>query len=154
MRNCTRTFIGDCCLAHAARKAGDWAFCATTAGCFTIYIPCRRSPIGGNVHREILPFLIVALMFAIAFYAGPLVKVNGLVEIREYWGMAAGNDGWVDRTVGLYAIPVLALLFYAAMLAIPRFGLYKNGVREFYQQFWGFRVVFVFVMGAIYVSTL
>lgn len=106
------------------------------------------------MYREILPVLIIALMFSIAFYAEPLVKTNENGEIPGHWNFAGKVDGYVNKTVGMYLVPFIALILYISMLVIPKIEVYQKNLEDFDQQFWGFRVILVFVMGAIYVATL
>ena len=109
---------------------------------------------GGNVHRNILPLLIIVLMFAIAFYAEPLVKTNEKGQVITHWGMDGKANGWMDKAVGVYLVPIVTLIIYLGLLVIPKIEVYKDNLKEFEQQFWGFKVVLVFVMCVIYVSSL
>lgn len=106
------------------------------------------------MNREILPMLIIALMFAMAFYAAPLVQLNEKGEMIGHWGLDGQPDGMVTGFIGIYLIPVLTLIFYVAFLVIPKIEVYQKNIEHFADQFWGFKVVFVFVMGVIYVATL
>lgn len=106
------------------------------------------------MHREILPLLIVALMFAIALYADPLVKTNEQGEMVGHWGITGSPDGFVSKTVGLYLLPFIALIIYVGLLIIPEIEVYKKNIEEMSQQLLGFRVVLVFAMGVIYVATI
>ena len=104
--------------------------------------------------REIFPLLIIALIFAIAWYAEPKVITNDRGEIISHWNALGQPNGWMDKTAIIYLIPVLSLILYLAMLLIPKIDVYPQNLKEFEQQFWGFRVILVFVMGVIYVATL
>jgi len=106
------------------------------------------------VHKNILPIMMIALMFAIAFYAEPLVKTNEKGEIISHWNFSGTPNGWMDKTVGVYLIPILTLIIYLGLLAIPRIEVYQKNLKEFEMHFWGFKVVLVFVMGVIYVASL
>ena len=106
------------------------------------------------MHREILPIMIIALMFAIAFYAAPLVQTNGNGEMIGHWGWNGQPNGMVGSFIGIYLLPLLTLIFYIAFIIIPKIDVYHKNIEHFADQFWGFKVVFVFVMGAIYVATL
>ncbi len=106
------------------------------------------------MNKEFLPALIVVLMFALAFYVEPRVEVNERGEMQGYWNIGGQNPGFVNKTLGLFVIPVLAAIFYVSLLVIPKIEVYQQNLEEFKQQFWGFKVILVFVMAAIYVSTL
>ncbi|MCX6771818.1 MAG: SdpI family protein [Candidatus Micrarchaeota archaeon] len=106
------------------------------------------------VSRELLPIAIIALMFAIGFFAGPLVHTNAMGEMVSHWGADGQADGWIQKPLGLYMIPYLAVVFYVIFLLIPIIAVYRKNIEHFADQFWGFKVIFVFMMAAIYVATL
>ena len=98
--------------------------------------------------------MIIALIFAIAFYAGPLVRTNAQGQVLGHWNALGKPNGLVSATVGVWLIPIVTLIIYVSLLIIPRIEVYRKNLDEFKQQFWGFKVVLVFVMGVIYVATL
>lgn len=104
--------------------------------------------------EEMLPASIIALMFAIGFYAYPLVQVNGQGQVISHWGIDGTPNGWADRATGVFLVPVMALIIYLALLIIPFIEVYRKNLEDFKQQFWGFKVILVFVMGVIYLATL
>jgi uncharacterized membrane protein len=106
------------------------------------------------MHKNILPLLIIALMFAIAFYAEPLVQTNQNGEVITHWNLAGNADGWSSKAVGVYLLPIITLIIYLGLSIIPKIEVYQDNLEEFEQQFWGFKVLLVFVMGVIYVATL
>jgi len=106
------------------------------------------------VYREILPVSIIVLIFALAMYAEPMVKTNERGEMMGHWGADGQLNGYVSKTVGVYLIPIVTLIVYLGLLVIPRIEVYKQNLEDFADQFWGFKVVLVFVMGVIYVATL
>ncbi len=93
-------------------------------------------------------------MFAIGFFADPYVHTNAQGQIVSHWSADGRADGWMDKPLGLYLIPCLAAVFYLIFLVIPLIEVYKKNVEHFADQFWGFKVIFVFMMAAIYVATL
>jgi len=106
------------------------------------------------VYREILPVSIIVLIFALAMYAEPMVKTNEKGEMMGHWGADSNVNGYVSKTVGIYLIPIVTLIVYLGLLVIPKIEVYKQNLEDFADQFWGFKVVLVFVMGVIYVATL
>jgi uncharacterized membrane protein len=106
------------------------------------------------VNREILPISIIVLMFAIGYFADPLVHTNAQGEIVSHWGADGRADGWMSKTLGLYLVPLLSAIFYFSFLVIPKIEVYPKNIEHFSDQFWGFKVIFVFVMAAIYIATL
>ena len=106
------------------------------------------------MNREILPISIILLMFAIGFFADPLVHTNAQGDIVGHWGADGRADGWISKPLGLYLVPLLAAIFYVSFLLIPKIEVYKKNIEHFADQFWGFKVIFVFVMAIIYIATL
>jgi uncharacterized membrane protein len=106
------------------------------------------------VYREILPVSIIALIFALAVYAEPMVKTNENGDMVGHWGANGKVNGYVSKAVGVYLIPIVTLIIYLGLLVIPKIEVYKQNLEDFADQFWGFKVVLVFVMGVIYVATL
>ena len=93
-------------------------------------------------------------MFAIGFFADPFVHTSASGQMVSHWGADGQADGWIDKPIGLYMIPYLTAVFYLIFLIIPIIEIYKVNVEHFADQFWGFKVIFVFMMAAIYVATL
>jgi len=87
-------------------------------------------------------------------YAEPMVKTNEKGEMMGHWGADSNVNGYVSKTVGIYLIPIVTLIVYLGLLVIPKIEVYKQNLEDFADQFWGFKVVLVFVMGVIYVATL
>jgi uncharacterized membrane protein len=110
--------------------------------------------LGGGVHREILPVLMILLMFAIAAFSEPRVQANSEGQIISHWNFDGKANGWINKTVGVYLLPAITLFFYLFFMLIPRLDVYKKNLKHFSEHFWGFKVVFVFVMMAIFVATL
>ena len=106
------------------------------------------------MNREFLPIAIIALIFAIAIYAEPLVRTNINGDMLGHWGADGKVDGMISKTVGIYLIPVLTVILYLGLLVIPKIEVYQKNLEDFAAQFWGFKVMLVFVMGVIYVATL
>ncbi|MCX6772537.1 MAG: SdpI family protein [Candidatus Micrarchaeota archaeon] len=104
--------------------------------------------------QEIFPIMIIVLMFAIGFYAYPLVQADEKGMIISHWGIDGQPNGWMEKGVGVFLVPILALIIYLGLLVIPHIEVYQENLEEFSQQFWGFKVILVFVMGVIYLATL
>ncbi len=104
--------------------------------------------------RELLPISIIVLMFAIGFFADPFVHTGAAGLMVSHWGADGRADGWIAKPLGLYLVPSVAAIFYFIFLALSRFDASHKSVEHFSDQFWGFKVIFVFMMAAIYVATL
>ncbi len=106
-----------------------------------------------SLYKEILPVMIIVLMFAIAVYAEPRVTTNSRGEMISVPGIGAAT-GLSSKAVGLYILPLLTLIVYTGLLIIPKIEVYHHNLEDFSDQFWGFKVILVFSMGIIYVATL
>ena len=106
------------------------------------------------VSRELLPISIILLMFAIGFFADSFVHTNASGEMVSHWGADGMANGWMAKPLGLYLVPSLAAFFYIIFLIIPKIEVHQKNVEHFADQFWGFKVIFVFMMAAIYIATL
>ncbi|MCX6769099.1 MAG: SdpI family protein [Candidatus Micrarchaeota archaeon] len=106
------------------------------------------------MHKEILPILMIVFMFAVAFYASPLLITNNNGQIISHWDFSGKANGWMDKTVAIYLLPLLTAILYFAFLLIPKIEVHTENLSSFKQQFWGFKVIFVFVMCAIFLATL
>ncbi|MCX8175160.1 MAG: SdpI family protein [Candidatus Micrarchaeota archaeon] len=104
--------------------------------------------------RELLPLAIVFLMFAIGFYAEPLVKTNEQGQIAIHFNAWGQADGWMDKAVAVYLFPIVSLIIYAGLLVIPKIEVYQHNLEEFALHFWGFKVILVFVLAVIYIALL
>jgi uncharacterized membrane protein len=107
-----------------------------------------------TAQKELLPFGIIALMFLLAAYCGPLLKTDGDGNVAVHWGIDGKADAWANREVGLFGWPILALIIYVALTVIPKLDVYSKNIEGFAMQYWGFRVVLVFVMCVMYAATL
>ncbi|MEM4554585.1 MAG: SdpI family protein [Candidatus Anstonellaceae archaeon] len=107
-----------------------------------------------KLHREILPLLMIALMFAISVYAEPLLKANEKEEIPIHFISGKDSVLWVPRTSAAYLLPIVTLIIYIGLSVIPKIEVYKENLEEFKQQFLGFKILLVFVMCAIHVAAL
>ncbi|VVC01505.1 SdpI/YhfL protein family protein [uncultured archaeon] len=107
-----------------------------------------------SLYKEILPVLIIFLMFAIAFYAEPRVVTNGRGMLASYPAFGSASAILSEKVVGVYLMPVLALVVYVGLLLIPRIDAYHKNLEDFAEQFWGFKVILVFALGIIYLATL
>lgn len=106
------------------------------------------------MNREILPMLVIVIMFALAYYADCRVLANNKGEIIGHWNLSGKPDGWISKSIGLYLLPFLTLVLFLVFLAMPCLELHKKNLEHFSDQFYGFKVVFVFSMAAIYVATV
>ncbi|MCX8196794.1 MAG: SdpI family protein [Candidatus Micrarchaeota archaeon] len=106
------------------------------------------------MHKEILPVLMLVLMFAIAVYADPLVHTNEKEEVTVTFGFDGRNTIFAHKSVILYLVPFMTLVLYVGFSIIPKIEIYQKNLENFYEQFLGFKILFVFIMCVIYISML
>jgi uncharacterized membrane protein len=59
---------------------------------------------------------LIALMFLVGFYLYPLMPEM----VAIHWGLSGEADGYGSRFMGLFLVPVISLLVFPFMLALPR----------------------------------
>jgi len=59
---------------------------------------------------------LLALMFLVGFYVYPLMPDR----VAIHWGLSGQADGYGSRFMGLFIVPVISLLIFPFMLALPR----------------------------------
>lgn len=97
---------------------------------------------------------MIALMFAISVYAEPLLKADHQERIPIYFISGIEPVLWIPKTSAAYLIPIVTLISYLGLSIIPKIEIYKKNLEEFRQQFLGFKILLVFVMCTIHVSSL
>lgn len=107
-----------------------------------------------SLYKEILPVMIIGLMFAIAFYAEQRVATNAQGNMVSYPSLGTAAGGLSEKVVGIYLLPILTLIVYVGLLLIPKVEHYHKNLEDFAEQFWGFKVILVFAMGIVYLATL
>lgn len=107
-----------------------------------------------SLYKEMLPAMMIVLMFAIAFYAEPRVATNAQGNLVSYPSLGTAAAGLSEKVVGIYLLPIMTLIIYVGLLLIPKMDRYHKNLEEFSEQFWGFKVILVFAMGIIYIATL
>ena len=59
---------------------------------------------------------LIFLMFLVGFYFYPLMPERMVI----HWGLSGQADGYGSRFMGLLLIPLISLLFFPFLLALPR----------------------------------
>ena len=59
---------------------------------------------------------LIFLMFLVGFYLYPLMQERMVI----HWGLSGQADGYGSRFMGLLLIPLISLLFFPFLLALPR----------------------------------
>lgn len=106
-----------------------------------------------SLYKEILPLMIIVLMFAIAFYAEPRVATDAQGNMVSYLSLGSAA-GLSEKVVGVYLLPIMTLIVYIGLMIIPKLDIHHKNLEDFAMQFWGFKVILVFAMGIIYIATL
>jgi len=102
------------------------------------------------MRKEILPLILIATVFAIAFYVYPSMPET----MPIHWNAEGEIDGYGSRFIGVFLLPLAMLGVFILLLAIPRIAVFKENIKEFEPYLYWFRIVFILFMSFIYLSSL
>jgi uncharacterized membrane protein len=88
---------------------------------------------------------LIALMFLVGFYLYPLMPERMAI----HWGLGGQADGYGSRFMGLFLVPVVSLLVFPFMLALPRLDP-SGGIEGFRGGYDWFVFVFMGYMAYVY----
>jgi len=100
--------------------------------------------------KELLPIIIILIMFLIGFYFYPQFPER----MPIHWNAKGEIDGYGSRFSGLFLIPLVSLGIYLLFLVIPKIAVYKKNIKDFSKYFFGFKLVFVLFFFCLYVVTI
>ena len=71
-----------------------------------------------------------------------------------HWNAKGVADGYAGKFLGLAAIPLMTLAFYAFFSFLPRIAVFGKNLEKFKLQYVGFKLVFTVFMCVIYIATV
>ena len=89
--------------------------------------------------------VLVLAQFLVGFYLHPLMPERMAV----HWGLSGEADGYGSRFMGLFFVPVISLLFFPLLLALPRLDP-SGGIERFRGGYDWFVCGFLAYMAYIY----
>ena len=89
--------------------------------------------------------VLVLAQFLVGFYLYPLMPERMAV----HWGLSGEADGYGSRFMGLFFVPVISLLFFPLLLALPRLDP-SGGIERFRGGYDWFVFGFLAYMAYIY----
>lgn len=94
--------------------------------------------------------LLVALSFAVAAYAYPLLPESS----ASHWNASGEVDGYLPRTWAAFFLPVLSLVLVAFFLAIPKIDPLRANIEKFKKDYHRFLLVMLLFLFLIYGQTI
>lgn len=101
------------------------------------------------IKQEIIPIIVLILSIASSFYF-----YNKFPDtVASHWNFQGEVDGYSSSFIGAFMIPIMLVVFYFAMLFLPKFDPKKERYEDFAKVYRGFRILFLIVMFLIYIMT-
>lgn len=100
--------------------------------------------------KELLLIIPIILMFVTSFYLYPQMPER----MPTHWNAAGEVDGYGNRFMGLFLMPIFLAGIYLLFLFLPKIMVYRKNFEKFKKYFYGFKVVFILFFIAIYIATL
>ena len=83
---------------------------------------------------ELLALSLIFLAFMISVYVYPLMPQ----EIATHWGASGKADGFMDKGIGLFLLPIITAGIFLLLKLIPKIDPLKKNIEKFQKQFDGF----------------
>lgn len=101
---------------------------------------------------EFASFAIVVISFAIAvyFYSSPLMPEL----VPSHWNAIGQVDGYLDKFWGLFLMPIISIVLFAFLLAVPRIEPLRENLAKFRKEFGIFVFIVMAFMLYIYLLTI
>ncbi|MBU0628616.1 MAG: DUF1648 domain-containing protein [Nanoarchaeota archaeon] len=100
--------------------------------------------------KELIPFAIVLVLFIVSFYLYPTMPE----KMPTHWNAKGEIDGYGNRFMGLFLIPMILLAILIVFLIIPQIEVYRKNIESFKDYFYGFKIVFLLFFVVIYTAAL
>ena len=75
-------------------------------------------------------------------------------RMPTHWNAAGEADGYGNRFMGLFLMPIFLAGIYLLFLFLPKIMVYQENFDKFKKYFYGFKVVFILFFITIYIATL
>ncbi len=100
--------------------------------------------------KELPLILIILAMFLSSFFLYSQMPER----MPTHWNSEGEVDGYGNRFMGLFFMPILLSAIYLLFLFLPKMMVYRKNFEGFRGYFFGFKVVFILFFVVIYISTL
>ncbi|MFC1626811.1 SdpI family protein [Patescibacteria group bacterium] len=106
-----------------------------------------KSPIKYSQKSELLPISIIllSLIFGIYFYS------HFPDQVANHWNFEGIVDGYTNKTIGAFAIPLLLTAMYLLFRVLPSIDPRQNRYAEFQKTYLSFRTVIMGFLFIIYI---
>ena len=99
---------------------------------------------------QILAIALVALSFATAYFAHPLMPAI----MASHWNVEGKVDGYMARDMGVYFMPILGAAMLALMYVLPSIDPKKENYKKFQVEYDEMVVIIIAFLDYIYLLTL
>jgi len=100
--------------------------------------------------KELPLVILIIIIFITSFYLYPRMPER----MPTHWNAAGEVDGYGNRFVGLFLIPIFLVGFYLLFLFLPKIMVYQKNFEKFKNYFYGFKVVFILFFITVYIAML
>jgi uncharacterized membrane protein len=92
---------------------------------------------------KVFPSLIIIISFILAYYFYPQMPEY----MATHWGADGKVNGYMDKFLGLYLIPIISFILYFLFSYLPATDPYKKNFEEFKSHYYLFvDIVYIFLM--------
>lgn len=99
---------------------------------------------------DYLSILTVLIIIAVAAYTYTIAPD----QIAIHWNSAGLADGFADKTIGLFLMPILTLIVLAIFIFLPSIMVHKENLKTFKKQFDQFKLIITLFLAAIFIGTV
>ena len=107
-------------------------------------------PWGNIFYTEFLLLGIIFISFIIAICIYPQMPER----MASHWNAQGQVDGYISKFWGLFLMPILTLLIFLLLIAIPKIDPLKQNIDKFRKYYDGFVILIVVYMFYVYLLTL
>jgi len=100
--------------------------------------------------KELPLVILIIIIFITSFYLYSKMPE----KMPTHWDAAGEVDGYGNRFVGLFLIPIFLVGFYLLFLFLPKIMVYQKNFEKFKNYFYGFKVVFILFFITVYIAML
>jgi len=98
--------------------------------------------------QHIISLIIIILTFISAIYLYPSMPDR----IPVHWDFEGQADEYSPKIVGLFVMPIVSLLLFLLMSAIPKMAVHKKNIKEIEPKLATFILIFILIFSAIYAA--
>ena len=98
--------------------------------------------------------IIILSLIILSFIAGIYYYQILPEEIASHWNSKGEVDGFMNKTLGIFLIPILTLIFFLIFILVPQIDPLRKNIAKFRNHYNTFILVFMIFMFYVYLLTL